>query len=150
MSSSEVNHKSLEYLISSLSEFLFKQCKYHLMISTLTKVTAEKAGCLQMTASWRSWESFTGSGVRVVPVPPTPACTDVYRKAATTVAFLISECINEHTKLDISAIEILFLIDLRKYSRIWDSGCVTLMSYKPQSLEFKHSVTWSSHSTYYL
>lgn len=53
MSSSEVNHKLLEYLISSLSEFLFKQCKYHLVISTLTKVTGERAGCLQRAVSKR-------------------------------------------------------------------------------------------------
>lgn len=51
MSSSEVNHKSLEHFISSLSEFLFKQCKYHLMNSTLNKVTAEKAGCLHSAVS---------------------------------------------------------------------------------------------------
>lgn len=54
----------------------------------------------------------------MVSVPPTPACSGVYRKAAATVAFLISECINEHTKLDVSVLEILFLIDLRKYSTI--------------------------------
>lgn len=54
----------------------------------------------------------------MVSVPPTPACTDVYRKAAATAAFLTSECINERTKLDISVLEILFFMDLRKYSII--------------------------------